>query len=220
MTAETAGADTRIRVVLVDDHDMVVESFRRVLATTSDIDVVGVAGSVTAAVDAARAHRPDVIVLDHHLPDGHGAVAAARIRSELPAIRIVMLTGTDDPGALREAFAAGCVGYFEKTSAFDQLPAAIRAAASGGAVISPEDLARLQRQDRAPVPPAMRLTPREREVLLLVAQALPNGVIAERLSVSVNTVRTHVQVILDKLGAHSKLEAVTVARRRGLLHDL
>lgn len=219
MTGDTRVGEERIRVVLVDDHDMVAESFRRILATTPDIDVIAVAGTAAAAIDAARTHRPDVIVMDHHLPDDRGSAAAARIRSELPEIRIVMLTGTDDPGALADALAAGCVGYFEKTSAFDELPAAIRAAAAGGAVISPHHLVRLQERNRTGAPPRTRLTPREREVLLLVAQALPNGAIAERLSLSVNTVRTHVQVILDKLGAHSKLEAVTVARQRGLLAD-
>jgi len=219
MTGDAPVGEERIRVVLVDDHDMVAESFRRILATTPDIDVLAVAGTVAAAIEAARAHRPDVIVMDHHLPDGRGSTAAVHIRSELPETRIVMLTGTDDPAALAEALAAGCVGYFEKTSAFDDLPAAIRTAAAGGAVISPRHLVRLQGYARPPGPPGARLTPREHEVLLLVAQALPNGAIAERLSLSVNTVRTHVQVILDKLGAHSKLEAVTVARQRGLLGD-
>lgn len=217
MTGEATVGEGRIRVVLVDDHDMVAESFRRILATTPDIDVLAVAGTAAGAVDAARTHLPDVIVMDHHLPDGRGAAAAARIHSELPEIRIVMLTGTDDPGALADALAAGCVGYFEKTSAFDELPAAIRAAAGGGAVISPRHLVRLQKHTGRPDPPGARLTPRELEVLHLVAQALTNATIAERLSLSVNTVRTHMQVILDKLGAHSKLEAVTVARQRGLL---
>ena len=219
MTGDAPVGEERIRVVLVDDHDMVAESFRRILATTPDIDVLAVAGTVAAAIEAARAHRPDVIVMDHHLPDGRGSTAAARIRSELPETRIVMLTGTEDPAALAEALAAGCVGYFEKTSAFDELPAAIRTAAAGGAVISPQHLVRLQGNARPPGPPGARLTPREHEVLLLVAQALPNAAIAGRLSLSVNTVRTHVQVILDKLGAHSKLEAVTLARQRGLLGD-
>ena len=219
MTEEAIVGEERIRVVLVDDHDMVAESFRRILATSADIDVLAVAGTAAAAVEAARAHRPDVIVMDHRLPDGRGSAAAARIRSELPDIRIIMLTGTDDPDALAEALAAGCVGYFEKTSAFDELPAAIRAAAAGGAVISPHHLDRLQQHGRSAGPADARLTPREREVLLLVAQALPNAAIAARLSLSVNTVRTHVQAILDKLGAHSKLEAVTMARRRGLLGD-
>ena len=217
MTAEGTVGEERIRVVLVDDHDMVAESFRRILATTADIAVLAVAGTTAGAVEAARVHRPDVIVMDHHLPDGRGSVAAMRILAELPDVRIVMLTGTDDPDALAEALAAGCVGYFEKTSAFDELPAAIRAAAAGGAVISPRHLVRLRQRDRTPTPPGTPLTPREREVLLLVAEALPNAAIAERLSLSVNTVRTHVQVILEKLGAHSKLEAVMVARRRGLL---
>jgi DNA-binding NarL/FixJ family response regulator len=219
MTGDGTVGEERIRVVLVDDHDMVAESFRRILGTTTDIEVLAVAGTAASAIDAARTHRPDVIVMDHHLPDGRGSAAAARIRSELPDVRIVLLTGTDDPAALAEALAAGCVGYFEKTSAFDELPAAIRAAAAGRAVISPRDLVRLRQPDHGSAPAGADLTPREREVLLLVAQALPNAAIAGRLSLSVNTVRTHVQVILDKLGAHSKLEAVMVARKRGLLGD-
>src|SRR5205807_10412928 len=137
--------------------------------------VLAVAGTVAAAIEAARAHRPDVIVMDHHLPDGRGSTAAARIRSELPETRIVMLTGTEDPAALAEALAAGCVGYFEKTSAFDALPAAIRPAAPGRALVSRQHLVHLHVTPPPPGPSRPRLTRPPHDVLLLVARALPTG---------------------------------------------
>lgn len=217
---DTGAAATCIRVVLVDDHEMVAESFERVLATTGDIEVVAVAGTAAAAVAAAKEHIPDVIVMDYLLPDDLGAVAATRIRSEHPQIKIVMLSGTDDPRALASALNAGCVGYFQKTRALRELPAAIRAAAAGGAVISPQDLERLGAQPQALGTSTASLTRREREVLVLVAEGLPNQAIAERLFLSLNTVRTHVQTILHKMGAHSKLEAVRVAEKHGLLDHL
>jgi len=217
---DIGAAVTCIRVVLVDDHEMVAESFERMLATMPDIQVVAVAGTAAAAVAAANEHVPDVIVMDYLLPDDLGAVAATRIRSEHPQIKILMLTGSDDPRGLAAALKAGCVGYFQTTGAFRELPAAIRAAAAGGVVISPQDLERLAAHPQASAASTASLTRREREVLVLVAQGLPNRAIAERLFLSVNTVRTHVQTILDKMGAHSKLEAVRLAESHGLLDHL
>jgi len=217
----TTGSDaTRavIRVVLVDDHAMVVEAFRRLLETARDIEVVATVGTAADAVVATVQHAPDVVIIDYVLPDDDGAVAAARITAAMPSVRVIMLTGSDDPQALRSALAAGCVGYLEKTGSHDRLAAAVRAVAAGGTVISPDDLQRLHAAGAQTPPTAdATLTLREREVLLMVAEGWPNRVIAERLFLSVNTVRSHVQTILEKLDAHSKLEAVTVARRRGML---
>ncbi len=207
-----------IRVVLVDDHAMVLEAFRRMLASAADIEVVATAVTAAEAVVAAVEHMPDVVVIDYLLPDDVGAAAAARITATVPSVKVIMLTGSDDPRALRAALAAGCVGYLEKASSHVRLVDAVRAVAAGGTVISPDDLQRLHDEGVEPqASPSGLLTLREREVLLMMAEGWPNRVIAERLFLSVNTVRSHVQTILEKLDAHSKLEAVTAARRRGLI---
>jgi DNA-binding NarL/FixJ family response regulator len=130
-------------------------------------------------------------------------------------VKVVLLTGSDDPGALLRAVDAGCVGYLDKAKDLGELAVAIRAAASGHVVISASDLAELVPTRRTEGLAA--LTARERAVLHLVAQGLTNKVIADQLVLSIHTIRTHVQTILMKLDAHSKLEAVAIARRRRLL---
>jgi DNA-binding NarL/FixJ family response regulator len=208
----------RIRVLLVDDHEMVAESFQRVLSSSRDIEVIGIAVTAADGVAAARAHAPDVIVMDEQLPDERGVAAAARIKAELPHIRVLLLTGSGDSGTLQAALEAGCIGYLEKTSAFGRLIAAVRSAAAGDVVISREDLSRLVvSRERLGGTRAPELTRRELQVLHLVGAGLSNQAIAKQLVLSVNTVRTHVQTILEKLGAHSKLEAVVVAMKQGLV---
>lgn len=203
-----------IRLMLVDDHEMVVQGLGRVLELEDDIDVIATANSVGEGLAAATAHLPDVILMDYHLPDGDGISAAARITTEHPNIRIVLLTGSEDPDALRRAVDAGCLGYVDKARSIDDLVAAVRIAATGHAVISANDLTKIAAGTRGDV---ARLTRREREILFLIAEGLSNKTIAERLVLSVHTVRTHVQTILAKLGAHSKLEAIAVAKRRRLV---
>jgi two-component system, NarL family, response regulator DevR len=206
-----------IRVLLVDDHEMVTESFRRVLETAEDLEVVGTAATVEEAVAAAGTLRPDVVVMDYRLPDGDGISAAARILLDRPDAKILLLTGGGEQGVLSDALEAGLVGFLEKTSAFGTLAAAIRGAARGDAVMASEDLARIVAvADRRDEPD--RLTRREKQILELVGEGLSNQAIADRLTLSIHTVRTHVQTILRKLEAHSKLEAVSIATRRGLLH--
>lgn len=203
-----------IRLMLVDDHEMVAHSLRAILEQEADIEVVAVSHSVAdALVDVAFA-LPDVILMDYYLADGDGAAAAARIRQDHPEVRVILLTGSDDPLALQRAVDAGCVGFLDKAGRLDDLAAAVRVAAAGHVVISAEDLARLL-PGRATS--AAALTKREREILHLVAEGLTNQAIAAELVLSVHTVRTHVQTVLTKLGAHSKLEAVAIAKRRRLL---
>ena len=206
-------ASTPIRLMLVDDHDMVARALKIVLEDEPDIDVVAVANSAAQAVAIATTARPDLILMDYYLPDGDGASAAARIRSDNPNITVVLLTGSADPDALQRAVDAGCAGYLDKSGPLDELAAAIRVAAAGQVVISAEDLSRLVPRTRE----GTVLTEREREILFLIADGLTNQAIAARLVLSVHTVRTHVQTILGKLGAHSKLEAVATAKRRRLL---
>ncbi|HEX4579823.1 MAG TPA: response regulator transcription factor [Candidatus Dormibacteraeota bacterium] len=203
-----------ITILLVDDHDLVVEGFRRLLAEQPDFVVVGAAGTGAAAIAMVKANRPEVVLIDYTLPDANGAAVTASLLEIDPTIKVIMLTGSEDPRALQAALRAGCVGYLEKTSASGRLVTAIRAAVAGDTFLSAADLERL-REQRGSV--SDQLSERELEVLELIAAGLSTRVIADQLFITVNTVRTHTQVILQKLGAHSKLEAVTMARRAGLV---
>jgi len=176
--------------------------------------MVATAASVAAAVELAASERPDVVIMDDLLPDGDGVVAARRIRADQPEVKALILTGSGNQGALSEALEAGLVGCLEKTAALDRLAAAVRAVTRGEVVIESQTRRRLTRAMRGD---HTELTRREREVLALLAEGLSNRAIAERLVLSLHTVRTHVQTILRKLDAHSKLEAVAVATRDGLL---
>jgi two-component system response regulator DevR len=211
---ETAGDGERITVLIVDDHAMVAESFRRSLELEDDLDVVGVAPTAADARAVAAARQPDVVLMDYALPDGDGVATAAAIVRQQPATKVILVTGSDASEALRGAIEAGCVGYLEKTMALSQLAVAIRAAAAGETAISPQHLARAMRPTPAD---EAQLTTREREVLGLIAAGLSNQAIADRLVLSLHTVRTHVQSILAKLGVHSKLAAATFARDNGLV---
>lgn len=203
-----------IRLMLVDDHDMVAQSLRIILEEEPDIQVVAVARSVAEAVEHATNADPDVILMDYYLPDGDGVMATRRIRVDRPEVRIVLLTGSDDPHALQRAIDAGCVGYLDKAGPLDELAAAVRVAAGGHVVIAAENLGQLLPGRGGG---ATALTRREQEILHLIAEGMTNRAIAARLVLSVHTVRTHVQTILSKLGAHSKLEAVAIGKRRRLL---
>jgi DNA-binding NarL/FixJ family response regulator len=207
-----------IRVLLVDDHRMVLDGFEAALAPAGDIAVVGAVSSGADAQDAARRLAPDVVLIDFGLPDVDGAAAAAEIRRHRPETKVVMVTGLVDEAVVLRAVEAGCSGYITKHQPVEQLVGAVRAAAAGEALISPAMLSkllpRLQRTHRRL---GSDLTSREREVLQLLAEGLSNQAIAADLYVSVNTVRSHVQNVLTKLGAHSKLEAAAIAAREGLV---
>jgi DNA-binding NarL/FixJ family response regulator len=207
-----------IRVVIVDDHEMLVEGLRASLAAESDIEVVASAGTVEAGCAAVRLHRPDVALMDYELPDGDGAQATQRIKSDVPAVQVVMVTSFDDEAVLVRAIEAGCSGFITKHKAVSEVANAVRAAHSGEALISPSMLARLlPRLRRREQGVGVDLTPREMEILKLLAEGLSNAAIADRLVLSLHTVRNHVQNVIGKLGAHSKLEAVATAVREGIL---
>jgi DNA-binding NarL/FixJ family response regulator len=206
-----------VTVLLVDDHELVAESLRRVLVATGDIDVVGVAATAADATALAIDHRPDVILMDYLLPDANGATAARAILAQVPDAKILILSGSEHSGVPIAAVDAGCVGYLKKTVALDKLVAAVHAVAAGAVVLSPAELKGISAERTAVGAVSSRLTPREREILDLVGEGLANQAIADRLTLSLNTVRTHVQTVLTKVGAHSKLEAVTLATKSGLL---
>lgn len=207
-----------IKVLVVDDHQMFTEGLVKVLGETSDIQVVGTAGSVEGSLTAARQHEPDVVLMDFELSDGDGAKATQLIKEDLPNTKVVMLTSFTDESVLVAAIEAGCSGFVTKHKAVEEVSAAVRAAYEGEALISPSMLARLlPKLRRSSRGLGADLTPRELEVLRLLAEGMSNSAIAEKLVISLHTVRNHVQSIIMKMQAHSKLEAVTVAVREGII---
>jgi putative two-component system response regulator len=210
--------EPRIRVLVVDDHEIFVQSLVRLLSAHPALKVVGTAATVATAEKATVAYEPDVVLMDFELPDGDGATATEAVKALLPRTKVVMLTGRTDRGAAVRAIAAGCSGFVAKAQGVEALIEAIRAAHAGDEAVRIDDLPRLLGDLR----PTRRglgtdLGTREIEVLQLMASGATSRAIAAQLYVSLNTVRNHVQHILDKLHAHSKLEAVATAVREGVI---
>lgn len=213
--------DRRIRVLVCDDHHVVAQGLAMVLGAEADIEVVGVAGSVAEVRQMTISRRPEVVLMDYGLPDGDGVSATTAIKAAQPDVQVVMLTSYVDEDVLVAAIQAGCTGYVTKHKGAEELTTAVRLAAEGEALVSPDMLARLlPRLRRGPHGLGWDLTPRERQVLDLLALGESKEAIAGRLFLSTNTVRNHIQNILTKLGAHSRLEAVAAAAREGLLHHI
>ena len=205
-------------VLLVDDHAVLAESLSVLLGTQADLDVVGTARTLAEAHRLVATSRPDVVLLDVALPDGDGIAEIPALLERHPGARIVVLTGTTSDRVLVAAVEAGAAGFLSKSGGVRRVVDTVRAAAADEAVLPEATLERLvplmqQRTEERQV----RLTGREAEVLQLVAEGLTNAAIAERLVVSLHTVRNHVARISRKLGAHSKLEALSIALRQGLV---
>jgi DNA-binding NarL/FixJ family response regulator len=207
-----------IRVVIVDDHDLVAESLRRALGGEPDLEIVASANSVATAVQAARAFRPDVVVMDYRLPDGTGAEAASLLKAEHDDIEIVVLTGLSNRVTLADTLEAGCSGFVSKEGRFTELIDAIRAVAAGEVRV-PASLVQDLANHLRPRPLSLGddLTPREHEVLVLLADGKSTTDIVETLFLSVHTVRNHIRNLLTKLQVRSRLEAVAVGMRLGLI---
>ncbi|MGH7777325.1 MAG: response regulator [Candidatus Dormibacterales bacterium] len=213
----------RMGVMIVEDHQVLAEGLELSLERHHDLEVVGLAGTVAQAVEMARAKRPRVVLMDYHLPDGTGAGAAAAIRREVSDVAVVMLSADTSDEAMMAAIEAGACGYLVKSEAAAKVVEAVRRAAEGEMLIPVGVLAGLLARQRQRAQEAAerdrllgQLTPREREILNLMARGLDNWAIADRLVISFTTVRGHVQNVLEKLGAHSKLEAVARASEAGL----
>jgi DNA-binding NarL/FixJ family response regulator len=211
-------AEGTIRVLLVEDHEMVAEGLRVAFGDEPDLDVVGWAPTAERGVALYEELHPDVVLMDYRLPDGSGTDAAARIRASDPDACVLLVTGASDSAIVAAALEAGCSGFVGKDRGLDELAAAIRAAA-GGAAVFPAGLlaAATSRTAPARTRPGMDLTEREREVLSLLAQGRTTEEIAGELFLSHHTVRNHVRNVLAKLNAHTKLEAVIVAAREGIV---
>jgi DNA-binding NarL/FixJ family response regulator len=210
--------DRPTRVLVVDDHQIVAGSLRLAIDAEDDLLCVGTAGSLAEGRSMIRTTAPDVLLLDHRLPDGDGVAALPELLDLRPTMAVVIVTGSAADQVLLDAIAGGAAGFISKTRDLSELTSAVRAAALGESVISPSMLARLLPRMRRGTPSARtELTEREREVLALMSEGLSNQAIADRLVVSVHTVRNHVANLSSKLGAHSKLEALSIAIRNGLL---
>ena len=210
-------ANPPIRVLIVDDHRMVAESLASALTERAGIEVVATASTAAEGLDKALAYRPDVVLMDYRLPDENGVVASKRLLARMPELKIAMITSFPNEEVIIGAVEAGCVGFVPKDQPVDEVARAIVAAVRGEAVISPSVLARVLPRLRRRGGPSEGLSPRELDVLRLLAEGLGNDAIAAQLSLTRNTVRNHAQRILTKLGAHSRLEAVAVAARQGLV---
>jgi DNA-binding NarL/FixJ family response regulator len=200
-----------IRVVIVDDHPMLREGTRGVLAQHADITVVGMAETGAAALHLVAELRPDVLLLDVHLPDRSGVDVARHVRSSSPNVAILVVTGYDDAGYVRTLLGLGVLGYLYKSVPGDQIVQAVRAVARGEQAVAKGALQRSLGNNM----PA--LTSREHEVLRLLATGRRNAEIATALGVSVNTVEFHVGNLLQKLDVHSRTEALVRARQHGLI---
>lgn len=218
MTPTTPSAP--VRVLLVDDHRVLASSLAVVLDAEPDLVAAGVASTLAQARAMMTSAAPDVVLLDHRLPDGDGVAAIGELLALRPSARVVVLTASAAEHVLVAAIEAGASGFLSKTRGLDEITQAVRSAAAGESVISPELLARLLPRFSRGGGGRVELTEREREVLSLVAQGLSNAAIAQRMTVSVHTVRNHVANLSAKLGAHSKLEALSIAVRDGLLPGL
>jgi DNA-binding NarL/FixJ family response regulator len=202
------------RVVLVEDHDMVAEAMTLAMERAEDIEIVARARSIATALIEVRRCSPDVVLLDRRLPDGDAIDAIGQL-NKLGA-RVLMLTGEATATVAARVAEAGGSGLVLKSAGLDELEDAVRRVADGEAVFGAEFLAGVLSRLTGRTPSAT-LTARERQALGLLADGASTAEVAARLGVAVNTARNHVQRVLEKLGARSKLEAVAIARREGLL---
>jgi DNA-binding NarL/FixJ family response regulator len=218
--------DLKVRVLLVEDHRLMFEGLTSVLSEFPDIEVAGVATTVADAVQKALVIKPDLVLMDYRLPDGDGVEATEKIRAQLPDTAVLFLSADVSEGAMMRAVEAGAAGYVSKAASAEDLVGNIRKAAEGEFLLEAATMARLlnrrrqsQRQEAEQQRLAEQLTPRERDVLRLLAEGLGNAEIADDLRIGYGTVRGHVRGLLEKLGAHSRLEAVAAARRAGLVES-
>lgn len=211
-----------VRVLLVDDHVVVRQGLRSLLAGRADIAVVGEAGDGREAILLARRLRPDVVLMDVVMPGLNGIEAAARIHHELPETRIIMLSGYSDTEQVVGAIRAGAAGYLRKAADIDELVLAIQSVVHGNTYFSADlltgfDALELLRSAKIPGGTALdRLSAREREVLQLIGEGYTNREIADVLGVTVKTVEAHITRIIQKLGIRRRGDLIRFALRTGI----
>jgi DNA-binding NarL/FixJ family response regulator len=202
--------------LIADDHQVVRQGLRSFLEPDVELEVVGEAADGAEAVRMARRLRPDVVLMDLLMPGMDGVTATQLIRQEFPDTEVVALTSVLEDASVVGAVRAGAIGYLLKDTRVEELLRAIKAAAAGQVQLSPEAAARLMREVRSPDSPEA-LSPRETEVLRLVAAGRANKEIGRKLGIGEKTVKTHVSRILGKLGVHSRTQAALYAGRVGLI---
>ena len=207
-----------IRILLADDHPVVRDGLTAILGTQPDFEVVGQAGSGAEAVAQAAALNPDVILLDLEMPGLDGVEALKQIRAAEPNARAIVFTAFDTDDRILSAVRAGAQGYLLKGAPREEIFKAVRVVHAGGSLLQPIVASKLLRQVRQPAAvPAAALTPRELDVLRLMARGLQDKEIAAELVIAERTVKFHASSIMSKLGAGNRTEAVSLAVQQGLL---
>jgi DNA-binding NarL/FixJ family response regulator len=204
-----------IGVVIADDHGVVREGLSRLLATADGIDVLAAARDGEQAVALAAKHRPQVVLMDLSMPNMDGAEATRRILAADAAIQVVVLTSFSDRNQIMNALDAGAIGYLLKDAEPAELIEGIRAAARGESPLDPKAARELLNGRSQPGPQA-ELTAREREVLVLVGEGLPNKLIARRLEISEKTVKAHLTSVFARIGVTDRTQAALWAREHGI----
>jgi DNA-binding NarL/FixJ family response regulator len=212
-----------VRVLIVDDDQLMRAGLRGILSQDETIEVVGEARDGRDAVYRTRKLKPDIVLMDVRMPDLDGITATRQVLADEPEVRVVILTTFEQDDYIFGALSAGASGFLLKRTSPEDLIAAIHTIAAGDSLLSPSVTSRvIERMARQPTPDASRdarldeLTPREREVLRLVARGLSNGEIAATLIIEESTVKTHTKRILTKLGVRDRVQAVIFAYESGL----
>jgi DNA-binding NarL/FixJ family response regulator len=207
-----------IRVVVADDHGVVRDGLAGVIASQPDLEVAATAENGVEAVEACRRTSVDVVLMDIEMPVLDGIDATRRIRLERPDTAVLVLTSFSDARRITAALAAGASGYLLKDASADDVVRGIRAAVAGGAPLDPQ-AARVLLEARDAPDPLADVSPREREVLALLLEGLPNKVIAQRLGITEKTVKTHLTSVFRSIGVTDRVQAVLWAERHGLRDD-
>ena len=208
----------KIRVFLLDDHEVVRRGVRDLLESEGDIEVAGEASTAAEAMARVPAVRPDVAVLDVRLPDGDGVTVCRDLRSQMPDLACLMLTSFADDEALFEAIMAGAAGYVLKQVRGSDILGAVRTVASGGSLLDPKTTARVMERLRNPAPendPLEGLSEQERRILELIGEGLTNRQIGERMFLAEKTVKNYVSNLLAKLGMERRTQAAAFVARLG-----
>jgi DNA-binding NarL/FixJ family response regulator len=204
-----------IRVVIADDHGIIRDGLGRLIDALDDMEVVGLASDGEEAVERCRETRPDVVLMDLDMPSVDGIEATRRIRSEVPETAVLVLTSFSDRPRILGAIEAGATGYLLKDAASGEVADGIRAAARDESPLDPR-AARAVLEDRSTPDPLGAFSDREREVLALLVEGLPNKLIARRLEISEKTVKTHLTSIFRAIGVTDRTQAALWGERHGL----